>query len=467
MSKRKQHPEPLQPLEPVRPGIGQLLIYAVGQVGWSLASFSVGNLLVYFYLPPEQGTPMFPAHFYQGAVLAVFTVVGLLSAFGRIFDSILDPLVANWSDRTLSAMGRRRWFLLWGALPFALFGYLVFVPPHAVEHGENMAWVMLMMLLYYFFFTFYVIPYTALIAELGHTERDRLRISTLLSFAWSLGFIGGNAVYALQGYFEQQGYVAAEAFQRSVFYIQLAAFILMLVPALFLRETVHARGQSSSMGLFKALRLVFAHPHFVCFLKSDLLYWASLTFIQLGLGYYTTLLLGLDKSYAFLFSLSGFLASIPFYAPVQRLAARFGKKAIMLWGFWVFILVFLLVALVRYLPFPGQVMMFIIALLSAFPLAIFGILPNALIGDLVEEHEQRTGEHMSGMFYGVRAFVMKAGISLANLIFPSLLLFGKSQENPLGVQLSAVFAMLLCLAGWQTFRRFESFSAVDGVPRAQ
>lgn len=436
-----------------------MLIYATGQLGWSLASFSVGNLLIYFYLPPEQGSPMFPAFFYQGVVLALFTVVGLISTFGRLFDALLDPLVANWSDRKLSAMGRRRWFLLWGALPFALFGYLVFVPPHSVEHGENMAWIMLMILLYYFFFTFYVIPYTALIAELGHTEGDRLRISTLLSLAWALGFIGGNAVYALQGYFEQQGFVAVEAFQRSILTMQAIAFLLMMVPALFLKETIHARQQSSSMGLFQSLRLVFAHPHFVCFLKSDLLYWASLTFIQLGIGYFTTLLFGLDKSYAFLFSLCAFLSSLLLYAPVQKLAIKFGKKTIMLWGFWVFILVFALVALVRQLPLPPQFMLFFIAALSAFPLAVFGILPNALIGDLVEAHEQRTGAQMSGMFYGVRAFVMKAGISLANLIFPSLLLFGKSLENPLGVQLSALCAMLLCLAGWQTFRRFESFEA--------
>ena len=59
------------------------------------------------------------------------------------------------------------------------------------------------------------------------------------------------------------------------------------------------------------------------------------------------------------------------------------------------------------------------------------------------------------MFYGVRNFMMKMGISLANLIFPSLLLFGKSADNPAGVQLTAAAAAVFCILGWVLFRKYE------------
>jgi hypothetical protein len=52
---------PLQPIVPIRPPLKVLILYAMGQLGWSLASFSVGNLLIYFYMPPEQGQPVFPS----------------------------------------------------------------------------------------------------------------------------------------------------------------------------------------------------------------------------------------------------------------------------------------------------------------------------------------------------------------------------------------------------------------------
>lgn len=86
---------PLQPLASIRPPLGALILYATGQLGWSLASFSVGNLLIYFYMPPEQGAPVFPSFIYQSAVLGVLTLIGILSAAGRVFDGVIDPLIAN------------------------------------------------------------------------------------------------------------------------------------------------------------------------------------------------------------------------------------------------------------------------------------------------------------------------------------------------------------------------------------
>jgi Na+/melibiose symporter-like transporter len=97
---------PLQALQPLRPGLSILILYAMGQLGWSLASFAVGNLLVYFYMPPEQGTPIFPSLIYQSAVLGVLTLIGIVSAGGRVLDGIVDPIVANWSDRKESSFGK-------------------------------------------------------------------------------------------------------------------------------------------------------------------------------------------------------------------------------------------------------------------------------------------------------------------------------------------------------------------------
>lgn len=455
MARRKFHSPPQHPLAPVRPGMAPVLIYALGQLGWSLGSFGVGNLLVYFYMPPEQGDPMFPAFIYQGPVLAVFTLIGIVSAGGRLLDALIDPFIANWSDRKSSVLGKRRWFLLLGALPLAAFGYLVFTPLAPYEKGGNFAWLMLTLGLFYFFFAFYVIPYTALIAELGHTEKDRMRISTLLSVTWAIGFIGGNSAYALQSYFESTGMDGIDAFQRSVLILQSAALVLMLIPALFLNERRYARQSDSTHSLGHALRMVLSNNAFWQFLKADLMYWLALSFIQLGIGFYTTLLLGLDKSYAFVFSLTGFVASFLFYWPVNVLAARGGKQSLLLWGFAFFAAIFATVFSVRAIPLPKEILLYGLAVASAFPLAAFGILPNALIGDLVEKQEQAGGERLSGMFYGVRAFVMKVGIAGANLIFPSLLLFGKSTDNPWGVQLTALAALLFCIAGWMAFRRFR------------
>ncbi|MBU6341875.1 MAG: MFS transporter [Bacteroidetes bacterium] len=444
-----------QGLLPVRPGFWVLLLYALGQLGWSMASFAVSNLLIYFYMPPEQGAPMFPVYLYQGSILGVLTLIGIISAGGRLLDAFIDPFIANWSDRKNSHVGKRRWFMLVGAIPLAFCATAVFFPTDQSESATNFVWLTSMVALYYFFFAFYVIPYTALIPELGHTAADRMQISTLVSITWALGYVFGTQVFQIQAWFSHMGMSAVSAFQRAVLLLHILSLVFMLLPALFLKEKKYARQSPSEDGLWAAIRMVFKNQNFRWFLTSDLLYWLSLNFIQLGVGYYTTILLQLDIEYASRFSLIGFLCSFAFYWPVNRLVGLLGKRKLILWAFAAFALIFTLVSTAHWIPLKPESILYLLGFLSAFPLAVFGILPNAVIGDIVQEAEQIEGKQNAGMFYGVRAFVMKLGISISNLIFPSLLLLGKSIEHPGGVQASAVTAVAICLAGWWAFRKYE------------
>ena len=85
---------------------------------------------MYFYMPPETAaaTRIFPPFLFEGAVLGVFTIIGIINFGARLFDAVSNPLLASWSDRSRSRLGRRRFFLAVSAVPFALFSYLVFVP---------------------------------------------------------------------------------------------------------------------------------------------------------------------------------------------------------------------------------------------------------------------------------------------------------------------------------------------------
>jgi Na+/melibiose symporter-like transporter len=106
-------------------------------------------------------------------------------------------------------------------------------------------------------------------------------------------------------------------------------------------------------------------------------------------------------------------------------------------------------------------------ILAAFPMAVFGIMPNAIVGDLAESDGMVTGNYKAGTFYGARALMMKLGISLANLIFPSLLLLGKSVGNSLGIRLTAVSAFVFCLAGLLLFLRYREKKVLEILSRKE
>ena len=82
--------------------------YATGQLGWSIVSGLIGSWLVYFYQPNQEAIadgmiPLVP----QGRVIfGILTIIGLITATGRIFDAITDPLVGHWSDKCTHKRGR-------------------------------------------------------------------------------------------------------------------------------------------------------------------------------------------------------------------------------------------------------------------------------------------------------------------------------------------------------------------------
>jgi len=434
-------------------------VFALGQFGWSLASFSVANLLTYFYMPPENldGTGLFPAYIPQGAIFFSLTILGLLTFGSRLFDAVKDPLIAHLSDRNKSKFGRRRLFMLIGATPLAALSFLVFMPPAETISSLNVIWLAITLLVFYISFSLYVTPYNALIAEYGHDENERLNISTWISITWALGFALGNQVYAFQAWTQSAFQISSTAaFQNVLLFFGLTAWILMLLPVFLINEKKYASVSESHENIFSSLKATWSDIAFRFFLFSDLFYWISLTFIQLGMNYYILVLLEMPAEMLSQLMLLMFALSFVFYAPINLLAKKIGKRPLLLLAFAILGCVFLFISQLGHLPVSKASQAYTIVIFASLPLAIFGILPNALIADLAHKSFLKTGSNRTAMYYGTRTLAMKLGISLANLIFPSLLLWGRGVGNDLGIRLTAYTAIVFALFGWFCYYRVKS-----------
>ncbi len=441
----------------------KVVLFALGQFGWSLCSFGVGNLMNYFYMPPEsRDTPAFPSFIYQGSVLGILTVLGLITAIARLFDAVTNPLIANWSDRSTARIGRRTFFLAISALPFALTSFLVFYPIVPAESAWNIVWVSGAILVFYFFFVAYATPYTALLSEYGHTPEERLNLSTALSITWALGFAVGQQVYALEPVLAASfGLSKKGAFQAVIGAYAAVSLVCMLLPVLFVPERRHAEPRVSKENVREALATTFKDKQFVRFALADLTYWVAVMFIQLGMVYYMTTLLRpnddfeKDKALVSPLMLVLFVTSFLFYLPVNILTRKLGKKRMLLAAFGMLMLVFVAVAGMGLVPVPPLPYAYAVGVLAAIPMAIFGILPNVVVSDIAEADGRRTGSYKAGIFFGTRTFLMNVGIAIANQLFSSFLLLGKSVTNPLGVRLSSVVATGFCALGLVLFWRYD------------
>ncbi|NPU90034.1 MAG: MFS transporter [Fervidobacterium sp.] len=421
-------------------------MYALGQLGWSLVSFAIGNALVYFYMPPE--TVNFPQFIQRGIVFAGLTIVGLALGVSRFFDAVTDPIVATLSDRSKLKLGRRRGFLAISVLPFAIFSFLPFLPPSANNFALNTAWLFATVIIFYWFMTMYVTPFFAWMSELGHDPNERLLLSTLISITWAIGYVIGTQVYLFQTLLEKAGFEPVRAFQLVVIAYGIIGFVLMLLPIIFIDEKRYCESHTVNEGGLEAIVNAFKEKNFLIFVFQDLLYWVGLTGISLGLVYYVTVLLGFPKEQASQVQLIMFLLSFIFYVPVNFLAKKFGKKKLLMIGFIIFAIDFVFVSMLGKYNVSPIIQSYIVAILSAIPLAIFGILPNAMVADIAEAHGRETGNYKAAVFFGARTFMQKMGQTVAGLIFPSLFILGKNEVNEMGLRISAIVSLSFMILGY-------------------
>lgn len=442
-----------------------LWVFAIGQLGWSTLSGIISNWLVYYYQPGQsllsQGHQIFIT---QGAVFLGLTVIGLITASGRIFDAFTDPWIAGKSDRCPHRLGRRMPFLRYAAVPFGFFTTLVFVSPVNAESSVNNLFLLAMVLCFYLAMTCYCTPYNALIPELGRTQELRINVSTFISTTYFFGTAIAYLLPNIAAAFEP-GFGSVGGFRITVGILSAFAVVCMLVPSFAIDEHAYAVTQPSQTGTLGSLAKTFKNKQFRTFVESDILYWIALTMFQTGLPFYITELMGLDDGMTFpLFALMT-LISFACYAPVNLLAKRLGKKKMVVFAFLFFAGAFLITAFVGTLGIPGVAWGVVVAVLAAIPMAILGILPQAVVADIAEVDSIATGEARQGMFYAARTFAFKLGQSVSILMFTSIALIG---TEGFGYRLTAFTAAAFCLAGGLVFLRYREsdvFAAIESAKR--
>lgn len=444
---------------------GKMWLFAVGQLGWSLLSGLIANWLVYFYQPDQISIDAGQALFIpQGRVIfGIATIIGGIAALGRVFDAVTDPWIANLSDRSTNPKGRRMPFMRRIALPFALMTVLVFCAPVGAQSGWNSLWLLVTLLLFYLFMTIYCTPYNALIPELGKTQNDRINISTYISVTY---FAGTSIAYVapyIWGALEPS-FGRITAIRITFAGMALLAFICMLIPTFFINEKEYANAKPAQGSAFDSLSKTFRNKDFRIFVGSDILYWIALTIFQTGLPFFVTSLMKLPETMTTLLFVLMTLLSLLCYLPVNLLAKKLGKKKMVLFAFCGLSVVYVITAISGLFGVSGLTYGIAIVALAALPMAVLGILPQAMVADVAQSESITTGENREGMFYAARTFAFKMGQSVAMLLFTALASVGTGGA---GYRVAAAVAAALCLLGAIVLSRFDEkkiFSILSRKP---
>lgn len=155
---------------------GQLLAYAAPTVALQAVLTPL-----YVFLPP--------VYYSTGVGLSV-GMVTLAFFLGRFWEALVDPLVGALSDRTRSAFGRRRVWMLAG-LPVVLGAawFLLWPPP-----GASLGHLMVSLAVFYAGWTMIYVPHQTWGGELSDDYAERSRIAGFRESGAFLGFLSATLV---------------------------------------------------------------------------------------------------------------------------------------------------------------------------------------------------------------------------------------------------------------------------------
>jgi len=433
----------LQPVQGSSPGTRKVdlstkLYYGFGAVANGAKSNGFNYLLLFYYSQVI-------------GLRADLVSLGILIAL--VFDAISDPLVGYISDNTHSKLGRRHPYMYAAGVPVALAYYFLWSPPAWDETGLFLYFVCMAVLIRTLI-TFYEIPATALVAELTDDYDQR---TEMMSFRFFFGWWGGLTM-AVMNYLvflpeEKGGLEYVQGWSNYGLTASIVIFISIYVSAIGTHKHIpHLRKPPSSAPFSftktkKEIKETLSNRSFFALFVSALLQ-AVAAGVSTSLSIYfsrhfwelTTTQIGyMNLPYFF----SAFIALM--LAP--RVSRWLGKKK---GGMTVLGLAFAMA------PMP-----YILRVLGLFPengtdtlfwtLVVFNTvevtliimsssLIAAMIADVVEDSEVKTGRRSEGIFFAANSFAQKAvnglgvvvaGQILAIIQFPTKAKPGQVPEETL------------------------------------
>jgi len=222
----------------------------------------------------------------------------------------------------------------------------------------------------------------------------------------------------------------------------------------------HARIEQppAQLNVTKAFRSTFTNDQFLYFLPTFIFFNMGVSLLLAALPYYVKEVLGKENEglYVSAFTAGAIavvLLSLPF---VYRLAMLKGKAwvygtAMLLGGLYLPTMYFM-----GFIPaIPKVLQAFLFVPFLGVPMAAVFTFPNAIMADIIDYDELRTGMRREAIYYGTQSTLEKMASALYPAILAVLLTLGGTAANPLGIRLVGPVAGLSVLMAFFVFRRYS------------
>lgn len=401
------------------------LAYGFGDIGSNIFIVTSGFFLLFFLTNVVGVNP---------------ALAGVALLFPKLWDVVSDPIMGAISDRTRSRWGRRRPYLLFGALPFGLTFLAMFVVPGYESESARALHAALMFALGCTAFTVVNVPYSSMVAEMSDDYNERMSITSFRMIGSSIGVLlaGGLAMPLVE-----MGGGGADGFRfmGAVFGAAIALITLVCFLGTGRARTLPVAGHTPPAR--EQLRIALKNRPFLLLIASYMLQSIGIGVLMAGLIYFIKHVMMLPETamgvvFPILFGTA--IVFIPVWVMVGK---KLGK--IRAYRIGLAIIIALLVS--TFFTRASQLSLFYAQVfLLGIGFSSFQLFPFSMLPDTIEYDEMSSGMRREGIFSGVWASGQKMAYSVGPGIMGfALALSGFDAAGPQGPGVETGIRVAFCL----------------------
>ena len=361
----------------------------------------------------------------------------------KIWSMLWDPWVGAWSDRTSTRIGRRRPFMIAGALGMPLAFVAMFSPP-AFDTFATAVWVGITYFLLATLYSLFAVPYVAIPAELIDERDLRARVIAWRMFVVMLGILTGAGLVPWLVAFHGSGRIGYASMSIDV---AIACVLAMTAPIMMLRGRDVPRplppaveSVRTGAALWRALR----DRSFVQLGLAYLLQLSACGAVTAAVPYFVTRFFGRNESDIGTALFVMLIATTVTVTAWGRLGRRHGELRMLQVAVVAYALTAVAIGTFAVLHAPWSVALVGFALLG-IPFGAIQVLPYTLVANLI--HAGRAHDHAAeGALTGLWTATEKLGLALGPTI-AGLALWIAGPGDHVALPIIAVTASTLLMAG--------------------
>ena len=337
-------------------------------------------------------------------------LAGAVIFLPKLIDLLASPYIGVWSDRTRSAWGPRRPWMLAGALTLPLLFAAMFAGPPL--HGAQAAvYVALLFVLAALASSMFIVPYTAMPGEITTDYHERSTLNSWrTAFAGLALLLGGAMAPVIQSAPDDPvtGY-------RLMGLVMGAVLVLSMLGAVAgTRRAPRPAHRPRTEGLAAQLRVAFGHRDFRVLFPANLFMAVAAGTMVAGVPYVTANVMGRPAYTSILMVcvLVPLMAAAPLW---KRLSVKVDKRGAAACSAVVFAIGGVGLFLIPALGVPGAV---VASVLVGIGLSGTMMLPASMLADCLATEDgsgRRQGGVLSGVWTSGEAMAQSVGTGLLSL----------------------------------------------------